>query len=97
MNMITIDLHCHPNLKSFNSGYPEPAANMWDSIQHKIDGKTAQSISELVAHIHMESQCNLDAMAAGNVRVFQLSLYPTERGFLHLYHATLSLSDISEQ
>ena len=84
MNMITIDLHCHPNLKSFNSGYPEPAANMWDSIQHKIDGKTAQSISELVAHIHMESQCNLDAMAAGNVRVFQLSLYPTERGFLHL-------------
>jgi microsomal dipeptidase-like Zn-dependent dipeptidase len=79
-----IDLHCHPNLKSFNSGYPEPAANMWDSIQHKIDGKVAQSISELAAHIHMESQCNLDAMSAGNVRVFQISLYPTERNFLHL-------------
>ncbi|MBK9330709.1 MAG: membrane dipeptidase [Sphingobacteriales bacterium] len=84
MKMFTIDIHCHPNLKSFNSGHPEPAANMWDSIQHKIDGKVAQSISELVTHIHMESQCNLDAMAAGNVRVFQLSLYPTERGFLHL-------------
>jgi microsomal dipeptidase-like Zn-dependent dipeptidase len=82
--MLTIDLHCHPNLKSFNSGYPDPAANIWDSIQHKIDGKMAQSISELVKHIHMESQCNLDAMTAGNVRVFQLSLYPTERGFLHL-------------
>ncbi len=82
--MITIDLHCHPNLKSFNSGYPEPAANMWDSIQHKIDGKLAQNISELVTHIHMESQCNLDAMVAGNMRIFQLSLYPTERGFLHL-------------
>ncbi len=82
--MFTIDLHCHPNLKSFNSGYPEPVSNMWDSIQHKIDGKVAKNISELVTHIHMESQCNLDAMSAGNVRVFQLSLYPTERGFLHL-------------
>lgn len=84
MNMITIDLHCHPNLKSFNSGYPEPVANIWDTIQHKIDGKLAQNISELAAHIHMSSQCNLDAMVAGNMRVFQLSLYPTERGFLHL-------------
>lgn len=82
--MLTIDLHCHPNLKSFNSGHPEPVCNMWDSIQHKIDGKVAQNISELVTHIHMESQCNLDSMTAGNVRVFQLSLYPTERGFLHL-------------
>jgi hypothetical protein len=45
--MITIDLHCHPNMKAFNSGYPEPAANMWDSIQHKIDRKVAQNISEL--------------------------------------------------
>ncbi len=84
MKMFTVDLHCHPNLKSFNSGYPEPASNMWDSIQHKIEGKIAQNISELVTHIHMESQCNMDAMAAGNVRVFQLSLYPIERGFLHL-------------
>lgn len=79
-----IDLHCHPNLKSFNSGYPEPVANIWDSIQHKIDSKLAHSIKELVTHIHMESQCNLDNMVAGDVRVFQLSLYPTERGFLHL-------------
>ncbi len=79
-----IDLHCHPNLKSFNSGFPEPTANIWDSIQHRIDGKLAESVSELAAHIHMFSQCNLDAMVAGNMRVFQLSLYPTERGFLHL-------------
>ncbi len=79
-----IDLHCHPNLKSFNSGFPEPTANMWDKIHHKIDSKIAQSISETTEQVSKESQCNLDAMNAGNVRVFQLSLYPTERGFLHL-------------
>ena len=82
--MIIIDLHCHPNLKTFNSGYPTPVANIWDAVQHKIDSKLAKSVSDLAAHIHMESQCNLDAMVAGNMRVFQLSLYPTERGFLHL-------------
>jgi len=79
-----IDLHCHPNLKSFNSGYPEPAANMWDKIQHKIDSKIAKDIHELTKQVWKESQCNLDNLAAGNVRVFQLSLYPMERGFLHL-------------
>jgi microsomal dipeptidase-like Zn-dependent dipeptidase len=82
--MIIIDLHCHPNLKTFNSGYPTPVANIWDAVQHKIDSKLAKSVSDLAAHIHMESQCNLDAMVAGNMCVFQLSLYPTERGFLHL-------------
>lgn len=82
--MLTVDLHCHPNLKSFNSGYPEPVCNMWDSIHHKTDTKLAQTISELAAHIHQKSQCNLDSLSAGDVRVFQISLYPTERGFLHL-------------
>ena len=42
-----IDLHCHPNLKSFNSGYPKPLVNMWEKIQHKIDSKIAQNINEL--------------------------------------------------
>ncbi len=82
--IMIIDLHCHPNLKSFNSGFPEPIANIWDALQHNLDSKLAVSIRDLVAHIHMESQCNLDNMVAGDVRVFQLSLYPTERGFLHL-------------
>lgn len=86
-----IDLHCHPNLKSFNSGYPEPLANMWDKIQHKIDTKTAKDINELTKQVWKESQCNLDSMAAGNVRVFQLSLYPMERGFLHLRNVPQAL------
>ena len=80
-----IDLHTHPNLKAFNSDYPEPAANMWDNIHHRIDGsKQAQNINDLTKHIWKESQSNLDRMTAGDVRVFQLSLYPTEKGFLNV-------------
>ncbi len=82
--IFTVDLHCHPNLKSFNSGYPEPVSNMWDNIHHKMDSKFAKTVEGISQHVLKESQCNLDAMATGNVRVFQVSLYPTERGFLHL-------------
>ena len=86
-----IDLHCHPNLKSFNSGFPIPTANMWEKIHHSIDNKFAQSINDLTLHISKESQCNLDTMVNGGVRVFQISLYPTERGFLHLRNVPTAL------
>lgn len=78
-----IDLHCHPNLKSFNSGYPKPIANMWEMIEHKIDSKLAKDLSEITNPVWKASQTNLYSLAEGNVRVFQLSLYPIERGFLH--------------
>jgi microsomal dipeptidase-like Zn-dependent dipeptidase len=82
--ILTVDLHCHPNLKSFNSGFPKPVVNMWEKIHHKIEGKLAQTVNELSIHVLKESQSNLEALAEGNVRVFQVSLYPTERGFLHM-------------
>ena len=82
--ILTVDLHCHPNLKSFNSGYPVPTANMWDKIHHKIESDFAKTMHGVSQHVLKESQSNLDALAAGNVRVFQVSLYPIERGFLHL-------------
>jgi microsomal dipeptidase-like Zn-dependent dipeptidase len=82
--IFTVDLHCHPNLKSFNSGYPNPACNMWENIHHKINGSFAETIRTASQHVLKESQSNLNALVAGNVRVFQVSLYPIERGFLHL-------------
>lgn len=81
---LTVDLHCHPNLKSYNSGYPEPLHNMWDNIPHKIQGDFAKTIEGASQQVLKHSQCNLDSLNVGNVRVFQLSLYPTERGFLHV-------------
>jgi|ERR1043165_5295996 microsomal dipeptidase-like Zn-dependent dipeptidase len=82
--IFTIDLHCHPNLKAFNSGFPTPVHNMWDKIQHKINGSFGETIKNISQHVLKESQTNLDALSAGNVRVFQVSLYPCERGFMHL-------------
>ena len=82
--IMTVDLHCHPNLKSFNSGHPLPKYGMWENIHHNIESKFAKTISEQSAHVLKESQTNLYALAEGNVRIFNVSLYPIERGFLHL-------------
>jgi microsomal dipeptidase-like Zn-dependent dipeptidase len=82
--IITVDLHCHPNLKSFNSGQPEPAVNMWQKIHHKVEGKFAKTIEGASLQVLKESQANLYTLAEGNVRIFNVSLYPIERGFLHL-------------
>ena len=82
--IMTVDLHCHPNLKSFNSGHPQPGKNMWEKIYHLIDSKFAKSVTEISQHVLKESQTNLESLAEGNIRVFQISLYPIERGFLHM-------------
>jgi len=82
--IFTVDLHCHPNLKSFNSGHPDPKVDMWPKLQHSISSPFAKTINDGSKGVLKESQCNLDTMAEGNVRVFNVSLYPIERGFLHL-------------
>jgi microsomal dipeptidase-like Zn-dependent dipeptidase len=79
-----IDLHCHPNLKPFNSGYPKPKYTMWEKIFHASDSRFAERIKTISHHILKESQCNLDSLDEGNVRVFNVSLYPIERSFLHM-------------
>ncbi len=81
---LIIDLHCHPNLKSFNSGHPNPTKNMWDKIDHKLDSKLAQNVHAITQNIHKSSQCSLDVMFDGNIRVFNISLYPIEREFLNM-------------
>lgn len=80
-----VDLHCHPNLKPFNSGHPHPTKNMWEKIFHKTDRtKFATRINGMSKQVLKESQCNLYTLAEGNVRLFNVSLYPIEKGFLNL-------------
>ena len=78
--IFTVDLHCHPNLKTFNAG----GKNLWDKVYHNVDSKFGERISEFSHQVLKESQSNLYALAEGNVRVFNVSLYPVERGFLHM-------------
>jgi microsomal dipeptidase-like Zn-dependent dipeptidase len=89
--MLTVDLHCHPNLKSFNSGKEKPAKNLWENIAHKIDSKFAQTVGKQTKQIYKESQSNFYRQVEGNVRVFNISLYPIERGFLHLNGVSKSI------
>jgi microsomal dipeptidase-like Zn-dependent dipeptidase len=81
---LIIDLHCHPNLKAFNSGHPLPKKNLWENIDHNLDSKLAQNVHAVSEHIHKSSQCSLELMFQGNVRAFNISLYPIEREFLNM-------------
>lgn len=79
------DLHCHPQIKAFNSGHPTPAKNMWEKIFHKTDhNRFAERITATSKNVLKESQCNLYTLAEANVRVFTISLYPIEKGFLNI-------------
>lgn len=80
-----VDLHCHPNIKAFNSGHPKPTKNLWEKIEHEFsDTGFMRIIRDKSTHILKRSQCNLDTCIEGNVRVINLSLYPMEHGFLNL-------------
>lgn len=80
-----VDLHCHPNIKAFNSGHPHPTKDMWETIYHKTDRtRFAERIDKASKQVLKESQCNLYKLAEGNVRLFNISLYPIEKGFLKL-------------
>jgi microsomal dipeptidase-like Zn-dependent dipeptidase len=80
-----VDLHAHPNLKSFNSGYPKPTKNMWELIEHNTRrNKFAENIDKLSSKVLKQSQTNLYSLVEGNNRVVNISLYPTEKGFLRI-------------
>lgn len=82
---LIVDLHCHPNLKSFNSGHPNPSKDMWEKIYHRTDHhRFAKRLSDQSPHVLKESQCNLYGMGEAGLRVFNISLYPIERGFINL-------------
>src|SRR5436190_1858376 len=77
------DLHCHPNLKSFNSGHPQPAKTMWDNIEHPCaDNALTRLFRRKSNSIAKESQTNIYQLARGGVRVAVLSMYPVEKGFV---------------
>lgn len=85
-----VDLHCHPNIRSYNSGHPSPNATIWDNVpslteeQMQEKGPFANFVFKNTGGIHKESQSNLYNLAKGNVRVVFVSLYPIEQGFLDL-------------
>ncbi len=77
------DLHCHPTIKSFNSGHPKPAKTLWDKIEHPCaDNSLTRLFRRKSNSILKESQSNLYQLARGGIRVALISLYPPEKGFV---------------
>lgn len=79
------DIHIHPNLKAFNSGYPKPKKNLWETIEHKV-GKSnpAKFVFNNSKDVAKYSQSNFEELRKGKVRVATVSLYPIEKGFLEI-------------
>ncbi|GIV32841.1 MAG: hypothetical protein KatS3mg031_0376 [Chitinophagales bacterium] len=83
MHNFYVDIHCHPNLKAFNSGHPEPVRNMWERIEHPYtDNALTRLFRRKSNAIAKYSQSNLYTLTKGGVRVAIISLYPIEKGFL---------------
>ncbi len=89
-NNFFVDLHCHPNIRAYNSGYPTPNATIWENVPSLTEedmqdkGPFANFVFQNTAGIHKESQSNFYNLAKGNARVVFVSLYPLEEGFFNL-------------
>jgi microsomal dipeptidase-like Zn-dependent dipeptidase len=80
-----VDIHCHPNMKAFNSGHPLPLKNIWENILHECPAsRVGNIVRDLSKDVLKESQSNFYKLIEGNVRVIMLSLYPIESGFLKI-------------
>lgn len=89
-----VDIHIHPTLKSFYSGYPKPKKNIWEDIVHNL-GKSnpAKFVHKNSSEVAKYSQSNFYELAKGNVRVANVSLYPIEKGFLELRNISKAVTN----
>ena len=81
-----VDIHCHPNMRPFNSGVPQPIKSIWENVTNDIDypeNVFAKLIEGIAKNMYKDSQSNFNNLAKGNIKVAFNSLYPIERGFLN--------------
>jgi microsomal dipeptidase-like Zn-dependent dipeptidase len=73
------DIHAHVTLKPFNSDdKPSP----WQRIDNVCTGKLAKWMVNATKAVPRTSQCHLEGLARGNVRLVCCSLVPLERGMI---------------
>ncbi|GAA4851748.1 membrane dipeptidase [Algivirga pacifica] len=108
-NDIIVDMHCHPALKPFGQHHalgipdsiqqdilelPPPLATQRNSIWH-YDNPTFwdKFKNALPGNLIHFSQSDFTSIAAGNVRVVTVALYPLERGFVDSNFGTGKLTE----
>ncbi len=78
------DIHVHPTLKAFNSGWPVPRKTIWDNIEAmEPKGGIGKVMKRSTPGIAKYSQSNFYELAKGNVRMAGVSITPTEKPFLN--------------
>jgi microsomal dipeptidase-like Zn-dependent dipeptidase len=78
-NGFFVDIHAHVSLKPFNSeGKPSP----WLRIDNACSGKLARWLVNATKAVPRTSQCHLEGLVRGNVRLVCCSLVPLERGMI---------------
>ena len=75
------DVHMHASFKPFNSRLTGDY-NMWDKIDHDCEGEISSMFLNGSKEVPKTSQCHLEGLARGNVRLGFLSLTPLEKGSL---------------
>jgi len=87
------DIHLHPVLKPFNSGFPDPDAlkNMFDNYDNPCEIGILHKLADaLEMGVIFCSQSNIERMHKGGMRVICISLYPVEKGFTNVNLAAIS-------
>lgn len=72
------DVHMHASLKPFNSR-SVAKYSLWEQIDHNCEGKISNLFLNGSKEVPKTSQCNLEGLIKGNVRVAYLSLTPLEK------------------
>jgi microsomal dipeptidase-like Zn-dependent dipeptidase len=73
------DIHCHSAFKPFNS-QGVTKYNIWEQIDHDCDGKMSKLFVDGAKEVPKTTQCHLEGMMKGNVRLGFVSLTPLEKG-----------------
>ena len=72
------DVHMHASLKPFNSRGVNKY-NLWEQIDHNCEGKMSLLFLSGSKEVPKTSQCHLEGLVRGNVKIAYLSLTPLEK------------------
>lgn len=78
-----VDVHIHPAIKPFNSRFLG-SYNLWESIDNSCQGKLSQLFVNGSKEVPRTSQCHLEGLVRGNVRLGFCSLTPLEKQSLNV-------------
>jgi hypothetical protein len=85
MEEFYVDLHCHSTMRAYHTTPKSNKKNIWDTTENDfIDTRLGRFAWKASRRVSKLSQSNFYNCIEGKTRVVFDSLYPMERGFIHL-------------